>query len=146
VSRTQNDGKLGSDIMSKKVKVEAKAGSGGVIDWKIDGTKAKDSKIAFKKGDRDVVVTFKLDDETDRGLRFDIQSPIWVHENELGQCPPNGASDEQIEVVRCDDKTLELINKNAKASTLRYQLNFVDDGNKAQPCDPEFKNGGKTFQ
>ena len=131
--------------MSRNVKVEAKSGSGGDIDWEIDGTKAKDSKINFKKDDVDVVVKFKLDDDTDRGLRFNQQSPIWVHENEQGQCPPIGASNEQIEVLSCDDHTLSLINKNAKESTLRYQLNFVDEGNNAQPCDPEFKNGGKTF-
>ena len=131
--------------MSKNVKVEAKAGSGSVIDWTIDGTTAKDSKINFKKDDVDVVVKFKLDDGTSRGLRFDTQSPIWVHENEHGQCPPNGASSEQIEVLSCDDDSLMLVNKNAKESTLRYQLNFVDNGNNAQPCDPEFKNGGKTI-
>ena len=131
--------------MNRNIKVGAKAGSGGAIDWEIDGKKAKDSRIDFKKDDLDVVVKFKLDDDTDRGLRFDTQSPIWVHENEHGQCPPNGASDEQIEVLSCDGDTLELINKNAKESTLRYQLNFVDQGNNAQPCDPEFKNGGKTF-
>ena len=131
--------------MSKNVKVEARAGNGGVIDWKIDGTKAKDSKIDFKKDDVDVEVKFKLEDDTNRGLRFDTRSPIWVHENEHGQCPPDGASDDQIEVLSCDDDSLKLINKNAKESTLRYQLNFVDDGNNAQPCDPEFKNGGKTF-
>jgi hypothetical protein len=130
--------------MNRNVKVEAKAGSGSAIDWEIDGAKAKDSKINFKKDDLDVVVKFKLDDATDRGLRFNTQAPIWVHENEQGQCPPNGASNEQIEVRSCDGETLELINKNAKECTLRYQLNFVDEGNNAQPCDPEFKNGGKT--
>jgi hypothetical protein len=133
-------------MMHRNVKVEAKAGSEGLIDWKIDGTKAKDSKIQFKKDDLDVVVKFKFDDDTGHGLRFNRQSPIWVHENEHGQCPPKGAASEQIEVLSCDDDTLELINRNAKESTLRYQLNFVDKGNNAQHCDPEFKNGGKTFQ
>jgi hypothetical protein len=128
--------------MSKTVKVEAKDEDSGVIDWEIDGKKAKDSKIDFEKDSGPVTVEFKLQDTTNRKLRFDTANPIWVHENELGQCPPDGATDGQIEVQGCDDKTLKLINKNDKASTLRYQLNFVDKANQSEPCDPEFKNGG----
>lgn len=128
--------------MSKNIRVEAAAGGGGLIDWEIDGKKAKDSKIDFEKDSGPVSVEFKLQDRTSRKLRFDTADPIWIHENELGQCPPNGATDNQIEVQTCDDKTLTLINKNEKASTLRYQLNFVDEANQSEPCDPEFKNGG----
>lgn len=128
--------------MSKHVKVEARTGEKGLIDWKIGGQKAKHSKIFFQKGDEDVVVKFKLKDETDRNLRFDQKSPIWIHENEAGQCPPKGATDKQIEVVSCDDKTLTLLNKNARECTLRYQLNFFDQANQGETCDPEFKNGG----
>lgn len=128
--------------MSKNIRVEAAAGGGSLIDWEIDGKKAKDSKIDFEKDSGPVSVEFKLQDRTSRKLRFDTADPIWIHENELGQCPPNGATDNQIEVQTCDDKTLTLINKNEKASTLRYQLNFVDEANQSEPCDPEFKNGG----
>ena len=49
-------------------------------------------------------------------------------------------------MVSCDDDTLTLVNKNNKESTLRYQLNFVDQANKSEPCDPEFKNGGTSAQ
>jgi hypothetical protein len=132
--------------MSKDVKVEARAGEQGLIDWEIDGQKAKHSKIFFDKGDEDVTVEFKLKDETSRKLRFDTESPIWIHENEAGQCPPEGATDTQIEVISCDDKTLKLVNKNAKACTLRYQLNFFDKANQGETCDPEFKNGGTNFR
>lgn len=128
--------------MSKSVKVEAKAGDNDPIDWEIDGKKAKESKIEFDKGDADVTVQFMLQDKTNRKLRFDTETPIWIHENDAGQCPPAGAKDDQIEVVSCDDKTLTLVNKNAKECTLRYQLNFVDKANKGEPCDPEFRNGG----
>lgn len=128
--------------MSKDVKVEARTGDRGLIDWEIDGKKAKDSKIDFEKDSGPVTVEFKLRDATNRELRFDTADPIWVHENEQGQCPPNGATDNQIEVVSCIDDRLTLINKNRKESTLRYQLNFVDHANNSEPCDPEFKNGG----
>ena len=128
--------------MAKDVKVEAKKGDKGLIDWEIDGTEAKKSKIEFKKGESDVEVEFKLQDATSRKLRFDTKSPIWIHENEAGQCPPAGAKDAQIEVVGCDDKKLTLVNKNAKECILRYQLNFVDDANNGEACDPEFRNGG----
>lgn len=131
--------------MSKNIRVEAAAGGGGLIDWEIDGKKAKESKIDFEKGSGPVTVEFKLQDRTDRKLRFDTANPIWVHENDAGVCPPDGATDNQIEVHSCDDKTLTLINKNDKASTLRYQLNFVDKSNQSEPCDPEFKNGGTNL-
>jgi len=128
--------------MSKSVKVEARTDGGGPIDWEIDGKKAKESKIEFDKGDADVTVEFMLQDKTNRKLRFHPESPIWIHENEAGQCPPAGAKDAQIEVVGCDDKKLTLVNKNAKECILRYQLNFVDDANNGEACDPEFRNGG----
>ena len=131
--------------MSKNVKVEASPGDQGLINWEIDGQKAKNSKIEFAKGENDVAVEFKLQDMTNRKLRFDKESPIWVHEDEVGQCPPAGATDAQIEVVSCDDNTLKLVNKNAKECTLRYQLNFVDKSNKGETCDPEFKNGGPNI-
>ncbi|QNP45593.1 hypothetical protein H9L14_13765 [Sphingomonas sediminicola] len=132
--------------MAKDVKVEAKKGDKGLIDWEIDGKKAKVSRIEFDKGDNDVLVEFKLQDTTSRKLRFDTEQPIWIHENADGQCPSPGATDKQIEVVSCDDNTLKLVNKNDKESILRYQLNFVDQANKAEPCDPEFKNGGTSAQ
>jgi hypothetical protein len=132
--------------MAKDVKVEAKKGEKGLIDWEIDGKKAKESRIDFEKGASDVLVQFKLQDATSRKLRFNTDDPIWIHENEAGVCPPKGASDKQIEVVSCEDDTLQLINKNEKESVLRYQLNFVDQANKAEPCDPEFKNGGTSAQ
>ena len=131
--------------MSKHVTVEAKPGDRSAINWEIDGQNAKHSKIEFKKGDNDVAVEFKLQDTTNRKLRFDTESPIWVHEDEIGQCPPVGATNAQIEVVGCDDKTLKLVNKNAKECTLRYQLNFFDKSNKGETCDPEFKNGGTNI-
>jgi hypothetical protein len=131
--------------MSKNIRVEAGVGDGGLIDWEIDGKKPKESKIDFEKGSGPVTVEFKLQDRTDRELHFNTANPIWVHENELGQCPPDGATDNQIAVQTCDDKTLTLINKNEKASTLRYQLNFVDKANQSEPCDPEFKNGGTNL-
>lgn len=130
--------------MGKNIRVEARA-DGGLIDWEIDGKKAKDSKIDFEKDSGPVTVEFKLQDTTGRQLRFDTTDPIWVHENDAGQCPPNRATDDQIQVQTCDDKTLTLINKNEKESTLRYQLNFVDKADQREPCDPEFKNGGTNF-
>jgi hypothetical protein len=134
-----------SQTMSKNVKVEARPSERGLIDWEIDGMKAKDSKIEFKKGDSSVTVEFKLKDTTNRELRFDEQAPIWVHENERGQCPPEGATDAQIEIVSCGGDTLTLINRNEKECTLRYQLNFLDKANRDETCDPEFKNGGTNL-
>lgn len=128
--------------MSKTVKVVARPGAGDLIDWEIDGQKAKNSKIEFKKGEGPATVVFELKDKTNQSLRFDRQNPIWIHENESGQCPPRGATDSQIDVLGCDDETLTLVNKNEKESTLRYQLNFFDHANEGAACDPEFKNGG----
>jgi len=125
------------------VTVTALAGSTGPIDWKIDGKKAKDSSIFFAKGSGPQTVKFKLDDTTGRDLRFDSSSPFWAHINEAGQCPPEGAMNNQTDVVKCTDKELTISNANSgNPCTIRYQLNFVDGSGNREPVDPDFKNGG----
>jgi hypothetical protein len=135
--------KSGEGAMAKDVKVDADDGSEGGIEWKINGEKAKDSQLDFPPGSGKTNIDFRLKDKTAHGLRFNPASPIWVHENNAGQCPPAGASDPQIAVVSCTDDVLTIENSNAKASRLRYQLNFLDSNNGDWRCDPEIKNGGK---
>jgi hypothetical protein len=134
----------GGKSMTKDVKVEAFDDPAGGIDWEIDGRKAKQSSLQFPKGSQDVQVDFRLKDKTAaRGLRFNRSDPIWVHETNAAQCPPAGSSDAQIQFLNCTDDVLTVINTNAKNSTLRYQLNFLNNSSGDEPCDPEIKNGGR---
>ena len=130
--------KPGANAMSKDLEVAEVGG-----EWKIDKKNAKESKIEFPKGEKDIKVKFKLTDDTAEKYKFNRNDPIWVHENYNEECPPEFSTNRQIEVKDCDDNELKIVNTNEDPSTLRYQLNLLDKNNNPVVCDPEFKNGGK---
>ena len=105
----------------------------GRLEWTIDGKKPKDSVIKLGKKTGSHRLDFKFADRTDLGLRFNRDDPIWIDENEVGECPSPGVSTDQIRVESCTDKRLSLFNSNSGESrTLHYRLNFVvEQGNHA---------------
>ena len=132
------------------IKVRARESS-GAIDWEIDGKNPKRSRIRFKARDGETKVRFKLDDDTDRGLRFDSSQPFSNQKepdsdvlNEDAPCPPDGARSDQAEVLECSDDKLTVLNKNSEPCIVRYKLHFVDRSGEAHCVDPEFKNGVRT--
>lgn len=136
---TQHWGGLKVDV---KVRVEMVNGD---LDWTIDGKKPKAAVVDLPKGSGRHKFDFHLDDRTGSGLQFDAKDPIWVHENEQGQCPGQGIGTDQIGSVDCAPKKLSLVNDNSgPPRTLHYQLNFVDAQGKERNVDPAIKNGGST--
>lgn len=127
--------------------VEVKAiANGGSIDWEIDGKKPHESKMKFEADSGGHEIQFDLDRDRalkQRGLRFDRQNPIFVHDK-VTSCPTSGV-DEQIEVRDCSDEKLTIYDKNnGEKKTLRYQLNFIENDGARPVCDPIIENGGKT--
>ena len=124
------------------VKISAKQGDCGSVDWDIDGKKPKKSVLDFAPGSGAHTITFKLHDSTGRKLRFDTADPFWAHVSQADHCPAEGATTTQTAVVSCTDKELCVSNSNSDACTISYQLNFVDERLQAEPLDPMIKNGG----
>lgn len=125
------------------VKVTAKAGSAGSIDWDIDDKKPKESRLDFPPGSGADTIKFTLFDRSGQALRFDCNGPFWAHLSESGQCPPSGARCDQTNVLECSGKHLSVRNENSGAAcTIQYQLNFVDGRGNPVPVDPMIKNGG----
>lgn len=117
----------------------------GKVECTIDGKKPNDSVIDLPNKSGKHTLDFQLDDRTDLGFRFDDRGPIWAHQNDLGVCPPQGISTEQISVVSCKPKKLSIIDQNdGGPCTLHYQLNLIDASGQPQPIDPIIKNGGST--
>ena len=127
------------------VKVKAETTSTGTS-WTIDGKKPRESVIAIGAKSGPHTLDFKLNDQTNLGLRFNTCDPIWVHETEDDECPGAGISTDQICVASCDNKRLSITDANSGiARTLHYQLNFLDTKGNAVTVDPVIKNGGNTF-
>ena len=127
------------------VKVKAETVSTGTS-WTIDGKKPQQSVISIGAKTGSHTLDFKLNDQTDRELRFNTSDPIWVHETEDDVCPKAGISTDQVCVASCDNKRLTITDENSGiARTLHYQLNFLDTDGNAVSVDPVIKNGGNTF-
>jgi hypothetical protein len=130
---------------SKSVKVRAFIDECGLVDFEVDGVKAKHARLKLGKDSGEHAIGFRLKDHTGTGLRFDTDDPIWVDED--GPCPPTpGISSDQLHVMECTPDELSILNANSgRPRELRYQLNFLaGDGSKAA-CDPIIDNGGGGF-
>jgi hypothetical protein len=130
---------------SKNVKIRA-IDEAGMIDFEVDGVKAKHARLKLAKDSGEHRIDFDLQDHSGRGLEFNQADPIWVDED--APCPPTaGVTTDQLTIVGCDAKRLSVDNANSgRARELRYQLNFLAaDGSKAE-CDPIVDNGGGTRQ
>lgn len=115
------------------------------VEWTIDGKKPHDSVIDLPKKSGNHTLDFQLDDRTDLGFRFNDRDPIWVHQNDQGDCPPQGINSEQISVVSCKPKKLSISDQNdGDPCTLHYLLNLVDASGQPTSIDPIIKNGGST--
>ena len=128
--------------MDVKVRVEL---VGGKLDWTIDGKKPHAAVVELQKNSGSHKLDFRLDDRTGTGLEFNANDPIWVHENELGQCPGQGVDSDQITAINCSPRKLSVVNANCgPPRTLHYQLNFVDAQGIPRDVDPAIKNGGSN--
>jgi hypothetical protein len=132
-------------MKQKKVKVRAALDASGVIDFEVDGVKAKHSRLKLDKDSGPHAIDFELHDQTGKELQFKTADPVWAGENV--PCPPApGLNSAQLSVGACDPKTLTLLNQNSGAPRqVRYQLNFVAADGSAAECDPIFDNGGGNF-
>jgi hypothetical protein len=127
---------------TRNIQVRAKQDAAGVIDFEVDGVKAKHARLKFDKGSGSHDIHFQLHDQSGRGLQFNQADPIWIDED--APCPPTpGITTDQLTVTECGSDRLSTINQNSgRARELRYQLNFIAaDGSKAD-CDPIVDNGG----
>lgn len=133
-------------IMAKgDIGVIAKNRLGGGIDWSLDikdGNHGKGNDIKLPK-DHNYELTFKLDDQTNLGLRFDASAPIFAREGPPGNCPTD-ISTPQIMVDSCNANTLVVIDWNyGPPVELYYQLNFTNKkGLSKFAYDPPITNGG----
>ncbi len=137
----------GKKLVTKGVDIGviAKDKPGGGIDWSLDiktSGHGNGNKLDLPPGET-YKLTFKLDDETRIGLRFDASAPIFVREGGPGTCPTS-ITTPQVMVDSCDSDTLEVVDWNFGAAVdLYYQLNFVTkDGLNKHPYDPDIRNGG----
>ena len=74
---------------NKTVMVTALDDGAGGIDFEVDGVKAKQAVLKLDKGSGKHSIAFQLNDQTNRGLQFHPDDPIWVDED----CPcPEGES------------------------------------------------------
>ena len=128
--------------MTKSVKVTATADQFGVVDFDIDGVKAKQARMKLAKDSGAQAIDFELRDQTGKGLQFDTNDPIWVGED--CPCPPQrGINSDQITIGGASASRLSTVNSNSgRARELRYQLNFLTNDGSALNCDPVIENGG----
>lgn len=125
------------------IKITANTLTDGTLDWDMDGKKPHQCSHEFKPKSGSHDVTFKLDDDTGRDLRFDCRHPFSEHKTETRACPPDGSKSDQIEVIACSPNELTVSNANSgDACTIQYKLSFLDKKRDAVEIDPEFKNGG----
>jgi hypothetical protein len=127
---------------SKNVKVRAFVNDAGAVDFDIDGVKAQHSRLKLDKGSGSHEIIFDLQDQSDRGLQFNVPDPIWVDED--APCPPTpGVSTDQLAVSECGPDKLKTVNQNSgRSRELRYQLNFTAADGSHPRCDPIIDNGG----
>lgn len=116
----------------------------GKPDFKIDGKKPEDSSIKFREKSGKTEVEFKLDDKTDMDLRFDCRGPFWDAKNCKSNCPNDGDTSDQTEVLECKSDKLTVLNKNSEECTVKYKMYFTDRHGGRHCVDPEWKNGVKS--
>jgi len=138
----------------KKCKVEIEASeNGGNVSFKLKSKYAHNGGLRFdnEKKDDYYVVTFELDDDTNRGLRFpaNADDAIWVAlrteaEGKLS-CPTRRGTVPNVKPLYVTPSGQELVvfNNNADEESLTFRLNFVDS--KEPPneykFDPPWENG-----
>src|SRR6476620_4135775 len=117
----------------------------GEVEWTIDGKRPHQSVLDCPRKSGPHEIHFKLDDKTNAGFKF-AEDAFWVHENELGECPPTtGIATNQISITSVKPAKLKISNSNDGAHrTLQYQLNCVDANGEPYSVDPCIKNGGTT--
>lgn len=126
------------------VTVRAESAGGGV-NWTIDGHPAKGMVHNFPKDSGKHNIHYRLVDDTELGLRFDANSPFCDEKNPTSDCPANGASSDQSEVISCAGPSLVVQNKNTEECTVRYKLRFLDKNGQDHEVDPDWKNGGTSI-
>lgn len=139
-----------SHLKECKVKIEASEVDGGVH-FELDSKYQQNGGLRFdnEKKDDYFVVTFKLDDDTERGLRFpaDANDAIWVtvrsEADGKASCPTARGSVPNIQPLYVTPSGQELVvfNKNADEESLTFRLNFVDAQGNAEKYDPPWENG-----
>ena len=129
---------------SKKVKIRAFNNDSGALEFDVDGMKPNQARLKLDKGSGKHDISFVLHDQSDRGLKFITNDPIWGDED--APCPPTpGITSDQLNVTGCTADTLSTTNaNNGQARELRYQLNFIANDGSRQTCDPIIDNGGTT--
>lgn len=118
--------------------------SGSGVKWTIDGKPAKGMVHEFRKGSGKHNVHFRLVDDTELGLQFKTDAPFCDEKDPTSDCPADGASSDQSEILSCAGSNLVVLNKNTEECTVRYKLCFVDKNNTGHEVDPDWKNGGAT--
>lgn len=118
--------------------------SGGKVIWSWKNQSGGDpGKIKIDKGVNGRLV-FKIDNQTDKAIRFDASGPIFYLANpKPGDYPTSFPKDGDLLVESCDANQLSLIDFNTVEGEIMYQVNFVTDtGGPVHPLDPIIMNGG----
>ncbi len=130
-----------------KVEVEVTATeSGGSISYThVVRSHNNNGKVDLPKDSGPYKIVFSLDDDTNRGLRFDAAAPFYCDVTQGGRCP-SSVNRQQIMVASCEDDKLTVVDWNyGTPMELHYQLNFTDgNGVAVKEYDPIIQNGGGT--
>lgn len=114
---------------------------GSAIDWDLgeeDPPRGGKKKIVVPKQAGNQEIHFHLLPGALPQAKFDEAEPIWVQEGL--SCPPaQGSSSTEFSVISCSNRLLKIRDRNTKAATFVYQLNFIG----APPCDPIIENKGR---
>lgn len=138
VRATRNGNTIDFEMLDKKKKAIAGA--------KIDSV--KDNK--WHKFNDYHRVTFVLDDQTGRDLRFlkDPDEVFWVDAAPMGQapaCPTSTSTEDDFSVESVTNNVLIVRNMNSKQCDYKFTLNFVGtmpNGTTGLiPYDPDWGNG-----
>jgi len=115
------------------------------IDWRFvgDPTGKGDTDIVFPRNSGSHDMTFRLNDQSGKGLLFKTPgiAAIWVKSgNGCPTGPGNGGNQMGVPTVSADRLTLEVNDDNSgNPRNLCYMLRFDPDGNN---FDPDIRNGG----
>jgi hypothetical protein len=115
------------------------------IDWRFvgDPTGKGDTDIVFPRNSGSHNMTFRLNDQSGKGLLFKQSGTdaIWVKSGQgCPTGPGNGGNQMGVPTVSTDRLTLEINDDNSGSPrNLCYMLRFDPDGNN---FDPDIRNGG----
>ena len=127
--------------MPTNVRFTATVDGDGIVVWNVEGQPAKHHRTRVEAAAPPERIRLSIDDQTNRGLRFDCSFPFQVWEQE--GCPPAQILTNQIQVISCNPENVEIRDKNTGPERrLRYRLNVVDRNGNPVPCDPIIENGG----